>query len=144
MHAINGKKKERASLFLFICVTLFFLENKCTWYLRVVEWFWVGVCGNTKFCTGESLWDHIYGENNDKCLWWWKKKIVGINWSLLSSSLYTYTHCFSLIGDNFVSNCSKVQPFILEVLMSSFERYLSWKITIRRRYLSPGGSEAPN
>ena len=65
-------------------------------------------------------------------------KLVGIDWSLLSSPLYTYTHRFSLIGlkinkisvlkmkkiDNFVSNCSRymVQPFVLEVLMSSFER----------------------
>ena len=71
-----------------------------------------------------------------------KTKLVGIDWSLLSSSSYTYTRCFSLIGakmlskicvlkmkkiENFVSNCSRyrVQPFALEVLISSFERYPS-------------------
>ena len=56
-----------------------------------------------------------------------KKELVGIDWSLLSSPSYTYAHCFSLIGDNFVSNCSRymVQPFVLEILMSSFERYPS-------------------
>ena len=89
------------------------------------------------------------------------RKLVGIDCSLLSSPSNTYTHCFSLIWakiwskisvskmkkiDNFVSNCSgyMVQPFVLEVLMSSFERYPSWKITIPRRYLPPGGGrEAP-
>ena len=30
-----------------------------------------------------------------------KKKLVGIDWSLLSASSYTYTHCFSLIGAKF-------------------------------------------
>ena len=36
--------------------------------------------------------------------------------------------------DNFVSNCSRymIQPFVLEVLMSSFETDPSWKITIPR------------
>ena len=65
------------------------------------------------------------------------KKLVGIDWPLLNSPSYTYTHCFLLIGDNFVSDCSRcmVQPFILEVLMSSFERYTSWKITISKEYL---------
>ena len=44
--------------------------------------------------------------------------------------------------DNFVLNCSRcmVQTFVLEVLMSSFERYLSSKITIPKGYLPPGGS----
>ena len=36
---------------------------------------------------------------------------------------------------------STVQPFVLEILMSSFERDLSWKITISRGYLPPGGGE---
>ena len=82
------------------------------------------------------------------------KKEVGIDWSLLSFPSYTYTHCFSLIGEKilckmkkekiryfFFSNCSRcmVQPFVLEVLISSFERYSSWKITILRGYLPPGG-----
>ena len=42
------------------------------------------------------------------------KKLVGIDW--LSSPSYTYTHCFSNIGDNFVSNCSRymAQPFVLK------------------------------
>ena len=47
--------------------------------------------------------------------------------------------------DNFVPNCSryKVHSFCLEVLMSSFERYPSWKITIPRGYLFPGGEWGP-
>ena len=90
--------------------------------------------------------------------------IYFIEWNMkfsFSSSSYTsYTHWFSLIGakilnkinmltmkkfDNFVSNCSRyiVQPFVLEVLMSSFEKYPSWIITIPRGYLPPGGSETP-
>ena len=47
---------------------------------------------------------------------------------------------------NFVSNCSRymVQQFVLEVLMSSFERYPFWKITISSWYLSPeGGGWSP-
>ena len=69
------------------------------------------------------------------------KKLVGIDWSQLSSP--SYTHCFSLIGDDFVSNCSRdmVQPFVSEVLMSSFVRYPSWKITIPREHLPPRGRE---
>ena len=87
------------------------------------------------------------------------EKLVGIDWSLLSSPSYTYTHCFSLNDAKFsskinalkmkkiynsVSNSSRymVQPLVLEVLMSSFERYPSWQNTIPRRYLLPGGSEA--
>ena len=73
-----------------------------------------------------------------------KKKItlVSIDWSLLSSPSYTYRHCFSLTDtkilskinvlkmkkiDSFVSKCSRyiVQPFVLEVLISSFERFPS-------------------
>ena len=84
-----------------------------------------------------------------------KKILVGIDCSLLSSPSYSYTNCFSLTGVNyvikmkkvynFVSNCSRymVQPFVLEVLMSSFERYPSWKITILRVYLSPVGEWGP-
>ena len=74
-----------------------------------------------------------------------KAKLVDIDWSLLNSPSYNYTHCFSLIGNNFISNCSRcmVQLFVLEILMSSFERYPSSKITISRGYLPPGrGSEA--
>ena len=87
-----------------------------------------------------------------------KRKLVGIHRSLLNSQ--SYTHCFSRIGakisskinvlkmkkiDNFVSNCStyRVQPFVLEVLVSSFERYRSWKNTISKGYLLPGGDWDP-
>ena len=86
--------------------------------------------------------------------------LAGIDWSLLSSPSHTYTHYFSLISakvlskmiglkmkktDNLVSNCSRhmVQPFILEILMSSFERYPSWKITIPRGHLPPEGRVRP-
>ena len=72
-------------------------------------------------------------------------KLVVIDWSLRSSSSYTYTNCFSLIGNNFVSNCSRymVQPFVLEALMSSSERYSSWKITIPRGAFAPRGERGP-
>ena len=35
------------------------------------------------------------------------EKLVGIDWSPLSSPSFTYANCFSLIGDNSVSNCSR-------------------------------------
>ena len=89
-----------------------------------------------------------------------QNRLKKISWHRLFSvqlALYTYTHCFSLIGakikiglklkkiDNFVSYCSKytVQPFGLEVLMSSLERYPSWKITIPMGYASPGEEWGP-
>ena len=73
------------------------------------------------------------------------RKLVGIDWSQISSPLYIYAHCFSLIGDNFVSGCSRyvVQPFVLEALMSSIERYPSWTITILRGYLPTRGEWDP-
>ena len=36
------------------------------------------------------------------------KKLVGINWSLLSSPSYTYIHCFSLI---WCENLSKINVY---------------------------------
>ena len=63
-------------------------------------------------------------------------KLAGMDWSLLSSPSYTYTHCFSFIGAKIYTNEKKsiiffhtvpdiCYTFVLEVLMSSFERYLS-------------------
>ena len=74
-----------------------------------------------------------------------KFKLVSIDWSLLSSSSNIYTYCFSLIGNNFASNYSRymVQRFVLEVLMSSFERYPSWKITIPLGVFDPRGGVRP-
>ena len=43
----------------------------------------------------------FWEENKDKIKminWSQKEKLVGIDWSLLSSPSYTYTHCFSLTG----------------------------------------------
>ena len=78
----------------------------------------------------------------------WEQKLVGIDWSLQCSPIiYLYTlllaYCRENVKlmcykwkkiDNFVSNCSRymVQPIVLEVLMSYFEIYPSWKITIPR------------
>ena len=47
--------------------------------------------------------------------------------------------------DYFVLKCFRyiVQPLVLEVLMSSFERYPSWKITIPTVYLPQGGDWGP-
>ena len=63
-------------------------------------------------------------------------KLVGIDWSLLSSPSYTFTHFFHLLArkfkvnvlkmkkktDIFASICSRymVQPFVLEVRKSFF------------------------
>ena len=66
--------------------------------------------------------------NNIKSLF----KLVSIDWSLLNSTSYTYTHCFSLIGDNFISNCYRcmVQPFISFRSNDNF----FWKIPILKNY----------
>ena len=78
---------------------------------------------------------------------WIESRLVGIDWSLLSFS-HILIHILShLLAWKFKVKiiCMKymVQPFVLEVLMSSFEIYPPWKITIPRVYLPPGGGMRP-